>query len=163
MFGRRESELFKAQTLRADNAGRRLRSGADAGRRNTMRPTRSLAVAAFGLALATAACGGSEPGPVAPVAPAAVLPIPGPQATTPATVAPPITAAATAPATTPATTRATTPATAPATTRATAAPAASVYYANCTAVRAAGAAPIRRGQPGYAAHLDRDNDGIGCE
>ena len=39
----------------------------------------------------------------------------------------------------------------------------SVYYANCTAVRAAGAAPIYRGQPGYRSALDRDDDGIGCE
>ncbi len=39
----------------------------------------------------------------------------------------------------------------------------SVYYANCTAVRAAGAAPIRRGEPGYASHLDRDGDGIACD
>lgn len=37
-----------------------------------------------------------------------------------------------------------------------------VYYENCDAVRAAGAAPIRRGDPGYASHLDRDNDGQGC-
>ncbi len=37
------------------------------------------------------------------------------------------------------------------------------YFKNCTAVRAAGRAPIRRGQPGYARHLDRDGDGIGCE
>ncbi|MFC3270257.1 excalibur calcium-binding domain-containing protein [Vulcaniibacterium thermophilum] len=29
--------------------------------------------------------------------------------------------------------------------------------------RAAGAAPVRRGDPGYAPHLDRDDDGIGCE
>ena len=36
-------------------------------------------------------------------------------------------------------------------------------YANCAAVRAAGAAPVYRGQPGYGSHLDRDNDGIGCE
>ncbi|KRG71683.1 excalibur calcium-binding domain-containing protein [Pseudoxanthomonas dokdonensis] len=36
-------------------------------------------------------------------------------------------------------------------------------YANCAEARAAGAAPVRRGQPGYGAHLDRDNDGIGCE
>lgn len=36
-------------------------------------------------------------------------------------------------------------------------------YANCDAVRAAGAAPIRRGDPGYRSGLDRDNDGIGCE
>ena len=38
-----------------------------------------------------------------------------------------------------------------------------VYYANCDAVRAAGAAPLYRGQPGYSAHLDRDGDGIACE
>lgn len=37
------------------------------------------------------------------------------------------------------------------------------YYANCAAVRAAGAAPIYVGQPGYGSHLDRDGDGIGCE
>jgi hypothetical protein len=44
------------------------------------------------------------------------------------------------------------------------APAAGViYYANCDAVRAAGAAPIHRGDPGYASKLDRDGDGIGCE
>lgn len=39
----------------------------------------------------------------------------------------------------------------------------SVFYKNCTAVRDAGAAPVRRGDPGYASHLDRDGDGIGCE
>jgi hypothetical protein len=39
----------------------------------------------------------------------------------------------------------------------------SVYYANCTAARAAGAAPIYRGQPGYRPALDRDGDGIACE
>lgn len=42
-------------------------------------------------------------------------------------------------------------------------PAGAVYYANCAAVRAAGAAPIHRGDPGYASKLDRDGDGIGCE
>ena len=42
-------------------------------------------------------------------------------------------------------------------------PAAPVYYANCDAVRAAGAAPIYRGEPGYRSALDRDNDGIGCD
>ena len=40
---------------------------------------------------------------------------------------------------------------------------AEVYYKNCDAVRAAGAAPIYQGQPGYASHLDRDRDGIGCD
>jgi excalibur calcium-binding domain-containing protein len=38
-----------------------------------------------------------------------------------------------------------------------------VYYKNCDAVRAAGADPIHRGDPGYAKHLDRDGDGVGCE
>ncbi|WP_320442883.1 excalibur calcium-binding domain-containing protein [Brevundimonas sp. BT-123] len=36
-------------------------------------------------------------------------------------------------------------------------------FANCTAARAAGAAPVRRGDPGYGRHLDRDGDGVGCE
>lgn len=36
-------------------------------------------------------------------------------------------------------------------------------FANCTEARAAGAAPVRRGDPGYGPHLDRDNDGVGCE
>lgn len=40
---------------------------------------------------------------------------------------------------------------------------AGVYYKNCDAVRAAGAAPIYAGQPGYSRNLDRDGDGIGCE
>ncbi|MFI6080918.1 excalibur calcium-binding domain-containing protein [Streptomyces sp. NPDC051217] len=39
----------------------------------------------------------------------------------------------------------------------------STYYANCTAVRAAGADPIRTGDPGYGSHLDRDGDGVACE
>ena len=38
-----------------------------------------------------------------------------------------------------------------------------VYYPNCAAARAAGAAPVRSGQPGYGRHLDRDGDGKGCE
>ena len=36
-------------------------------------------------------------------------------------------------------------------------------FTNCSEARAAGAAPVRRGDPGYGPHLDRDNDGIGCE
>ena len=36
-------------------------------------------------------------------------------------------------------------------------------YANCAEARAAGAAPVKIGEPGYGAHLDRDGDGIGCE
>lgn len=42
-------------------------------------------------------------------------------------------------------------------------PGGSVYYQNCSAARAAGAAPVRRGQPGYGSHLDRDGDGVACE
>ncbi|WP_248616707.1 GmrSD restriction endonuclease domain-containing protein [Paraoerskovia marina] len=38
-----------------------------------------------------------------------------------------------------------------------------VYYENCSAVRAAGADPIRVGEPGYSRKLDRDGDGVGCE
>ena len=37
------------------------------------------------------------------------------------------------------------------------------YFANCSQARAAGAAPVRRGDPGYSRKLDRDGDGIGCE
>lgn len=37
------------------------------------------------------------------------------------------------------------------------------YYASCTAARLAGAAPVRRGDPGYGPHLDRDGDGVACE
>ena len=36
-------------------------------------------------------------------------------------------------------------------------------YRNCAAARAAGAAPIYAGQPGYRGSLDRDGDGIACE
>ena len=39
----------------------------------------------------------------------------------------------------------------------------SVHYQNCDAARAAGAAPVHRGDPGYGSHLDRDGDGTGCE
>jgi hypothetical protein len=42
-------------------------------------------------------------------------------------------------------------------------PGSPVYYPNCDAARAAGAAPIYRGQPGYRPALDRDDDGIACE
>nr|WP_254925693.1 MULTISPECIES: excalibur calcium-binding domain-containing protein [unclassified Rhodococcus (in: high G+C Gram-positive bacteria)] len=42
-------------------------------------------------------------------------------------------------------------------------PAPRVSYANCTAVKAAGAAPIYKGEPGYSTDLDRDRDGIACD
>lgn len=43
------------------------------------------------------------------------------------------------------------------------APPVAAYYANCTEARAAGAAPIFAGEPGYGTHLDRDRDGIACD
>ena len=43
------------------------------------------------------------------------------------------------------------------------APPAAVYYANCTAVKAAGAAPIYPWSPGWQPKFDRNNDGVGCE
>jgi hypothetical protein len=36
-------------------------------------------------------------------------------------------------------------------------------YRDCAAVRAAGAAPISTGDPGWSAALDGDGDGVGCE
>ncbi|AXE39871.1 hypothetical protein JS278_02736 [Acidipropionibacterium virtanenii] len=37
------------------------------------------------------------------------------------------------------------------------------YYQNCSAARAAGVAPLHRGDPGYSTKLDRDGDGVACE
>ena len=39
----------------------------------------------------------------------------------------------------------------------------SAYYANCSAAKAAGAAPLYRGDAGYRSALDRDGDGVACE
>ena len=48
---------------------------------------------------------------------------------------------------------------------ATAAPSApsGATYANCSEAKAAGAAPLSRGEPGYSSKLDRDGDGVACE
>lgn len=40
---------------------------------------------------------------------------------------------------------------------------AAVYYANCSAAKAAGAAPLYAGSAGYRPALDRDSDGVACE
>ncbi|MFI6674794.1 excalibur calcium-binding domain-containing protein [Kribbella sp. NPDC050470] len=58
----------------------------------------------------------------------------------------------TQPSTTPSTTQTTPPATTP-----------TVVYKNCAEVRAAGKAPLYRGDPGYTPALDRNGDGIACE
>ncbi|MDN5703049.1 MAG: excalibur calcium-binding domain-containing protein, partial [Micrococcales bacterium] len=36
-------------------------------------------------------------------------------------------------------------------------------FANCSEARAAGAAPLHRGMPGYAPRMDGDGDGVACE
>src|SRR5437773_10911064 len=59
---------------------------------------------------------------------------------------------------TPATTAATTLISRPTTTAAQ-----TVSYASCAEARAAGAAPLHRGDPGYSSKLDRDGDGVACE
>ncbi|MGY1884138.1 DUF1524 domain-containing protein [Blastococcus sp. SYSU DS0753] len=42
-------------------------------------------------------------------------------------------------------------------------PAEGVHYQNCAAVRAAGAAPIHPGEPGWQPKFDGNQDGVGCE
>jgi len=42
-------------------------------------------------------------------------------------------------------------------------PSAGYLYRSCAQARAAGAAPMRRGQPSYNPNLDGDGDGIACE
>lgn len=37
------------------------------------------------------------------------------------------------------------------------------YYRNCAEAKAAGAAPLYQGDPGYRFALDRDHDGVACE
>ncbi|WP_432769527.1 thermonuclease family protein [Sphingopyxis sp.] len=38
-----------------------------------------------------------------------------------------------------------------------------VFFRNCKEAWAVGAAPLRRGQPGYRSEMDGDGDGIACE
>jgi hypothetical protein len=37
------------------------------------------------------------------------------------------------------------------------------HFSSCKAARAAGAAPLHRGEPGYSSKLDKDGDGTACE
>ncbi|MEU4190457.1 excalibur calcium-binding domain-containing protein [Kribbella sp. NPDC026611] len=128
-----------------------------------------------------AAIGGSNSAPAASSTPAATVTvagptvtvggptvtIPGPTATVTAAPLPAVTVTAKAPQ---ATTRTTAPgpfaqstkSTKPSATRTTEAPTA-VYYASCAEARAAGAAPLYAGEPGYSSKLDRDHDGVACE
>jgi len=36
-------------------------------------------------------------------------------------------------------------------------------YGSCAKAKAAGAAPLHVGEPGYSRKLDRDGDGVACE
>lgn len=40
---------------------------------------------------------------------------------------------------------------------------ADLHFRSCKEARAAGYSHMRRGEPGYSPHLDRDNDGIACD
>jgi len=51
----------------------------------------------------------------------------------------------------------------PAPTKATRTTKPGAYYADCSAVREAGRAPLHRGDAGYRSGLDRDGDGVACE
>ena len=42
-------------------------------------------------------------------------------------------------------------------------PSGSAFFKNCAAARAAGAAPLLQGQPGYSDSMDGDQDGVACE
>lgn len=42
-------------------------------------------------------------------------------------------------------------------------PRAGDYWSGCDEARTAGTAPIYRGEPGYRAEMDGDDDGIACE
>ncbi len=117
------------------------------------------------LALFLVACG-DDAGPTAPEDTTTSVDLSGdePLPTVPPTEPP--TTPPTPPSTTAPTTAAPTSSRAPLTTTPTTeAPAATTAraYANCSEARAAGAAPVRRGEPGYGSHLDRDGDGVGCE
>jgi hypothetical protein len=124
-------------------------------------------VAVAGILIGCASAGGSDTGSEA--APQALASMSAPSAVTST-----VTRTVAAPAVTKTPTRATTTRTVTRTVaarpQATAAPLArggdsggTAYYANCSAARAAGAAPLRQGEPGYRQGLDRDGDGVACE
>jgi len=103
------------------------------------------------------------PGGVVAAVPAKPTPVattaaPAPRTTaTPKPAAPPVVVPVPAPAPAPVPAPAPAPAPVPA-------PQGDVFYQNCTAVKAAGAAPIYPGDPGWQDKFDgNDNDGIGCE
>jgi Excalibur calcium-binding domain len=141
-------------------------------RRTTRMILISLSVA--GVLGTAAACGTDTTRTAAEVAPTVTATVTEPAVTTTVTASPPTVTVTAKAAATPkpaaprpvapkppvVTTHAAPPPVAPAPP---APPSNDVYYANCTAARAAGAAPILRGEPGYRPALDRDDDGVACE
>lgn len=134
---------------------------------------RTAGVCALFVTLLLGACGAPAEDPVSEVLPVASVEQELPMETT-TSAAPETTTTATPTTAAPATTAAPPPTTAQAVVATSAAPAPApaqppttaaptVYFKNCTEARDAGAAPVRRGDPGYGSHLDRDGDGVGCE
>lgn len=127
-----------------------------------------IAVPATAALIALSGCGtgGSQapksreavnPAPIVSPTPVTTQPITAP--TEPIVSSPEPTRTATAPAT-----KTQAPVRPPAPTETQPAPAdGEVYYANCAAAKAAGAAPLQQGDPGYRSGLDRDDDGVACE
>ncbi|WP_083292350.1 excalibur calcium-binding domain-containing protein [Arthrobacter sp. SW1] len=116
----------------------------------TPKATKPPAVPGAAGAGAGAVVGGNVPAPLVKVPvqkPPAPAPKPAPPAPKPVAPAPKPVAPAPAPP------KPAVPAPAP--------PAA--YFSSCADARAAGAAPLYAGQPGYRAGLDRDKDGVACE
>ncbi|WP_238151359.1 excalibur calcium-binding domain-containing protein [Kribbella sindirgiensis] len=89
----------------------------------------------------------STPAPTSPSSTSTTTTPTQPATTTPSTSTPTPPATTAVPSTTPSSTPSTTP----------------VVYRNCAEVRAAGKAPLYRGDPGYTPALDRNGDGIACE
>lgn len=108
-----------------------------------------------GAVVILAGCGGTTPAPASPT-----TSTPTPAATTASPTPSPSPTVVSVPKPSPPR-----PPRPPRPTRTTAAPEepVEVYYRNCDAARAAGAAPIRRGEPGYRKALDRDGDGVACD
>ncbi|WP_327635757.1 excalibur calcium-binding domain-containing protein [Kribbella sp. NBC_00482] len=77
---------------------------------------------------------------------------PTPTTPSPSTPTPTPTATTAVPSATPSSSPSSTPSTTPA-----------VVYRDCAEVRAAGKAPLYRGDPGYTPELDNNGDGIACE
>ncbi len=130
--------------------------------RSARRTTITLTV--FILVFLPAACAGSDPSTIDDETSTTTEASPSTTEATrttgdeePTTKEPPTTEA---PSTTASPSPPTTPAPRPPTTPA---PASGTSFANCSEARAAGAAPLSRGEPGYSSKLDRDGDGIACE